>query len=105
MYKIFHLSCFLFIFALLSMHLYILSIYLSLYFNVHIIVVDLYCCVCFPRWVLDHLLGYVWEVPLRGRNLIPPRHLEILLLLSFNFMPSHLLSSNPHPLLIYCHLI
>ena len=52
------------------MLLYILCIYLSLYFNVHIIVVvvvGLYCCVCFPRWVLDHLLGYVWEIPLGGK--------------------------------------
>ena len=63
------------------MLLYILCIYLSLYFNVHIIVVGLYCCVCFPRWVLDHLLGYVREVPLGGRNLIPPKHLGILLLM------------------------
>ena len=82
------------------MLLYILCIYLSLYFNVHIIVVGLYCCVCFPRWVLDHLLGYVWEVPLGGRNPIPPTHLEILLLL-FSFLSSHLLSSNLHPLLFY----
>ena len=59
------------------MLLYILCIYLSLYFNVHIIVVVL----IFPKWALDHLLGFVWEVPLGGRNLIPPRHLGILLLL------------------------
>ena len=113
------------------MLLYILCIYLSLYFNVHIIVVGLYCCVCFPRWVLDHLLGYVREVPLGGRNPIPPKHLAILLLMLlfyvipftfkqslssfilchpiyfqaipilFYFMSSHLLSSNLHPLLFY----
>ena len=131
MYKIFLLSCFLFIVALFSMLLYILSIYLSFYFNVHIIVVGLYCYVCFPRWVLDHLLGYVCEVLLGGRNLIPPRHLGILLLILlfyvisftfkqppssfilccpiyfqtipilFYFMFFHLLSSNPHSLLFY----
>ena len=44
--------------------------YLSLYFNDHIIVVALYYCVGIPRWVLDHFLGYVLEVPLEGRNLI-----------------------------------
>ena len=57
------------------MCLYILCIYLSLYFNVHIIAVALYYCVSIPRWVLDHLLGYVLEVPLEERNPIPPRHL------------------------------
>ena len=82
------------------MLLYILCIYLSFYFNVHIIVVGLYCCVCFPRWVLDHLLGYVREVPLGGRNPIPPKHLGILLLMLY-FLSSHLLSSNPYPLLFY----
>ena len=61
-------------------------------------------CVGYPRWVLDHLLSYVWEIPLGGINLIPPRHLRILLLL-FNFLSSHLLSSNPHPPLISCHPI
>ena len=58
------------------------GIYLIIYFNVHI-VVGYYYCVGIPRWVLDHLLGYVWEVPLGGRNPIPPTHLEILLLLVF----------------------
>ena len=84
-----------------TMLLCILCIYLSLYFNVHIIVVGLYYSVGILRWVLDHLLSYVWEVPLGGRNPIPPRHLGILLLLPFNFMSSHLLSSNPHLLLNY----
>ena len=52
-------SCFIF-----TMLLYILCMYLSLYFNVHIIVVGLYYSVGILRWVLDHLLSYVWEVPL-----------------------------------------
>ena len=65
------------------MFLYILYIYLTLYFNVHI-VVGYYYCVGIPRWVLDHLLGYVWEVPLGGRN---PKHLGIY------FLPLNFLSS------------
>ena len=75
-------------------------ILLFLVYSIVFVSLDGYC-VCIPRWVLDHLLGYVWEVPLGGRNLIPPRHLGILLLLPFNFMSFYLLSSNPHLLLNY----
>ena len=97
-------SCFIF-----TMLVHIVYIYLSLYFNVHIIVVGLHYFFCIPRWVLDYLLGYVWEVTLEGRNLIPPRHLGILQVMFlfyvipftfeqsqslFYFMSSHLLSSN-----------
>ena len=89
-------SCFIF-----TMFLFILCVYLNLYFNIHIIVLGYYYCVGYPRWVLDHLLSYVREVPLGGSNPIPLRHLGILLLL-FSFLSSHLLSSNPHFLLISC---
>jgi len=102
MYNIFLLSCLLFIFALFSMLLYISCIYLSFYFNVHIIVVGLYCYVCFPRWVLDHLLGYVWEVPLGGRNLIPPRHLRILLLMLLFYVISFTFKQPPSSFIFCC---
>ena len=74
----------------------------------------------FPRWVLDHLLGFVWEVPLGGRNSIPPRHLRFYFP-GFIFMSSILFSKqtppllisiipliflhNPHPPLLFCTYI
>ena len=53
----------------------------------------------FPRWVLDHLLMFVWEVPLGGRNFIPPRHLGSYFP-RFIFMSSILFSKQSPPLLI-----
>ena len=55
--------------------------------NAFNIVVGYFTCVVHPRWVLDHLLGHEWEVPLGGRNLIPLRHLGFYLL-PLNFLSS-----------------
>ena len=92
-------------------------ILLFLVYSIVFVSLDGYC-VCIPRWVLDHLLGYVWEVPFGGRNLIPPRHLGMLLLLPFNlchpiyfqaipipfyFMISHLISCTPRLPFILLH--
>ena len=91
------------------MLVHIVYIYVSLYFNVHIIVVGLLFFFFFfffgiPRWVLDHLLGYVWEVTLGGRNLIPPRHLGILLLM-FLFYVIPFTFKQSQSLFILCHPI
>ena len=89
------------------MLLYILCIYLSIYLFilmfillllVHIIVL------VFPRWVLDHHLGFVWEVPLGGGNPIPPRHLGILLWLFFNLCHLIYFQAIPSPFNL-CHPI
>ena len=53
----------------------------------------------FPRWVLDHFLGFVWEVPLWGRNSIPPNHLGFYFS-GLIFMLSILFSKQSPPLLI-----
>ena len=78
-----------------------LCIYLSLYFYVHIIVDCLRYYACFPRWVLNHLLGLVWEVTFGRKNLIPPRHLGIFTTITFNLCHPSYFPSNPLPLLIY----
>jgi len=55
------------------------------------------------RWVLDHLLGFVWEVPLGGNSPIPPRHLGIFTILAFNLChPFYFPSKSPFPLNL-CH--
>ena len=78
----------------------LLCIYFFLYLYVHITVVCLCYCACFLRWVLDHHLGLVWEVPLGGRNLIPLRHLGIFTILAFNLCHSFIFQSNPKKLKI-----
>ena len=77
-------------------------IYLSLYLYVHIIIVCQCNCACFSRWVLDHLLGFVWEVP-KGRNLIPPRHLGIFTILAFNLCHPFYFPSKPRSPFNLCH--
>ena len=100
-------SCFIFLCS------FIYCVYISLYFNVHIIVVGLYYCACFPRLVLDPSPRICMGSTRGGRNPIQLRHLGLYLFnlchpiyfqaipIPFYFMLSHLLSSNFHPLLIY----
>ena len=62
-------------------------------------------CACFLRWVLEHLLWLVWEVLLRGRNIISPRHLGIFTILAFNLCHIIYFPSNLLALLLYCAYI
>ena len=56
-------------------------VYLSFYLYVYIICCWLWCCGYIPRWVLNHFLDFIWEVPWGGRNLISSRHLGIFMFL------------------------
>ena len=77
-------------------------VYISLFIFMFILLLFvLCCCAFFSRWILDHLLRLAWEVPLGGRNLIPPRHLGIFTILPFNLCHPFYFPSNPIFPLIY----
>ena len=94
--KLFSLHC---LFILLTI---VLCKYLSLSLCPYYYCLFVILC-CFPRWVLDHFLGFVWEVPLGGRNPIPPRHLGIYFLLLYIYV-IHFIFKKSLPPLLLCHL-
>ena len=86
-------------FPLYCLFILLLCKYLSLSLCPYYYCLFMILCL-FPRWVLDHLLGFVWEVPLGGRNLIPPRHVGFYFP-CFIFISSILFSKQSPPLIIY----
>ena len=88
-------SCFIFLCFYVYMSLFIFMFILLLFVCV-IMLVSL-------RWVLDHLLGFVWEVPLGGNSPIPPRHLGIFTILAFNLCHPFYFPSKPRSPFNLCH--
>ena len=86
-------------FPLYCLFIVLLCEYLSLSLCPYYYCLFMILCL-FPRWVLDHLLGFVWEVPLGERNLIPPRRIGFYFPY-FIFMSFILFSKQSSPLLIY----
>lgn len=62
----------------------------------------LYMVLCFPRWVLDHLLYSMWEVPLGGGNLISSRHQGFSFVLALHLYHPFYFQLIPSPLYL-CH--